>query len=296
MKRLSVNEDFNFDNEDFDNIIEPSLKKLKFYRKIVDHFPDLIMFSNCIGKKIQLVNIYRDLVEGTEYDIYGNRIDAPNRMTKLHIGPKENPEGKCTYLAHVGFIQSINLIFDVFSKIEKYMFNSEDMTKRAYKEFEDYRKEHKALRTINLELKESFNFDENIDLDQEIHYINLDRRLENLAKDLINLAENEYGMKNLYSQIVFDLSIGLIDLCKACETNLFPEKEGFNLIFSYEEVQGAMQMVIRIMNEDGMSEILASSGGPKITQVVNFFCRWFDYPFERAKKIIEKDGKIFLNT
>ena len=294
MKRLSVNEDFDFDNEDFDNIIEPSLKKLKFYRKIVDHFPDLIMFSNCIGKKIQLVNIYRDLVEGTEYDIYGNRIDAPNRMTKLHIGPKENPEGKCTYLAHVGFIQSINLIFDVFSKIEKYMFDSEDMTKRAYKEFEDYRKSHKTLRSINLELKESFNFDEDIDLDKEIHYINLDRRLENFTKDLINLVDSEYEMKNLYN--LLDYSIGLIDLCKACETNLFSEKEGYNLIFSYEEVPDKMQIVIRIMNDDGMSEILTTSSGPKITQVVNFFCRWFDYPFERARKIIEKDGKIFLNT
>ena len=212
MKRLSVNEDFNFDNEDFDDIIEPSLRKLKFYRKIVDHFPDLIMFSNCIGKKIQLVSMYRDLVEGTGYDIYGNRIDAPNRMTKLHIGPKKNPEGKCKYLAHVGFIQSINLIFDVFSNIEKYMFNSEDMTKRAYKEFEDYRKSHKTLRSINIELKESFNFDENIDLDQEIHYINLDRRLKNFAKDLMNIADSEYGMKNFYD--LFDFSVGLIDLNK----------------------------------------------------------------------------------
>ena len=114
MKYLNVNEDFNFDDENFDSVIDPALQKLKFYRKIVDYFPILNKFSNCIGKKIELVDMYKDLVADTNYAIYGNRIDAPNRMTKLHIGPKENPEGKCVYLAHVGFIESINLIFDVF--------------------------------------------------------------------------------------------------------------------------------------------------------------------------------------
>ena len=436
MKR-SVNEDFDFDNDNFDNIIEPSLRKHKFYRKIVDHFPDLNMFTNCIGKKIQLVSMYKDLVEGTGYAIYGNRIDAPNRMTKLHIGPKENPEGKCTYLAHLGFIESINLIFDVISKIEKYMFNSEDMTKKAYKEFEDYRKSHrlhesfdfnnendfedianqsieknkfyraiikefykmsrlhkqsgnemtiwkKTLVIINeilgsiggelikisrkeenisypfkfksgehiwfklsdspflmslcsidnspvsysklfdlikkiekrmfdstemtekaakeylalskeeiKALKESFDFEENIDLDKEIHNINLDQRFKNFAKALVDLTD-EYGLKEPYDS--FDYSIGMMDLSFTCNKTLFPKKEGYQIDYIYENVNGHDQIVLRIMNDEGMSEILARSSGPKITQVVNFFCRWFDYPFEKAEKILEKDNKIFLHT
>lgn len=435
MKYLNVNEDFNFDDENFDSVIDPALQKLKFYRKIVDYFPILNKFSNCIGKKIELVDMYKDLVADTNYAIYGNRIDAPNRMTKLHIGPKENPEGKCVYLAHVGFIQSINLIFDVFSKIEKYMFNSGDgMTNRAYKEFDAYRKSvklhesldfdndfsdvadlsimkgkfyraivndfykmsrlhkqsgneltiwKKALTIINdilisidgglikigrkeenipfpftiksrdlvwfklpsspflktlcsidnnpvsysklfslikkiekkmfnstemteraekeylnlspneiKALKESFDFEEDIDLDKEIHNINLDQRIKNFAKDLVDLTD-EYGLKKPYD--LFDYSIGMIDLASSCSENLFPEKEGYKTVYMYERADDKDQLVIRLVNDEGLSEILTPSSGPKITRVVKFFCRWFDYPFEKAEKIIEKDNKIFLH-